>query len=570
MAHRPEEPQPRLLLERHLAARGTTTWAWAEAEHLDGAIVQALAQGEHPCAPRQLHLIGRALGGAPVIWAQAVAAGICRCPQAMLARTLRGRLWVWLISEGLELAVAASACGAPRRALALLACSGRVSARIRASGLPAALGLTPDDPLLRPAASGCAALRSLLADGRRRHPHTVQALAEQLGVGARTLRMLLCGVVPPVFNPAVVAPLARHLGLDPERLITALVRAWQAQRPTPEARPASPALAGLIMRHCLSQGLDPEHLAKQLGCSVGQVRTWLRGRLPHAALRERLRRCLGCAPQPWAEACRAQAALRYASSPAGSSPSSASASASSALLSSSPSSPSSAESVRGPDASSTPTVVQLITTRAAAQGLDRLRWALQAGISGGVLSRLLEHGHAPRRDEVRATLMRALGIDRPTYDRAVASLYAERRAQTRHGTVPAPGPRTALQEQLLRRLYHGVATIPSLARDCGVGRTTIERVLRHGGADVRLAMREKLRAYLGLESSAFQRQLAPLDREAVDDDEEVRLLRSFRQAGAAARAALVAQAAQAARLAVHASLHPMPEPGHGVPSSAPF
>ena len=528
MATASDQPLARELLDRHLTARATTSWAWAEAAGLDGAIVHALTQGEHPCAAPQLQRIGRALPCSFEIWARAVAAGICRCPQAALTQSVRGRLWLWLITRGLDLDAGAHACGVPRRSLALLARGGRVSARIRASRLPAVLGLDPADPLLTAVGGGCLELRTLLADGRRRHPHTVQDLAEQLGVAARTLRMLLRGVLPPLFNPTVVPALARRLGVEPQRLVDALMRAWQSALGGPGPRPGPPTLATLVMRHCLSQAVGPEQLAVQLGCSAGQVRSWLRGRLPRAALREQLRRCLGCAPPAWAEACRAQAGLRSQSAPR-------------------------AAAGAPPGA---PTLVQLISSCAAAQGLDRLRWALQAGISGGVLARLLRDGQAPRREEVRALLMRALGIDRPAYDRAVASLCAERRRAPRQ----EPALRTALQEQLRGRLQDGTTTILQLAHASGVGRSTIERVVRHGGTDLRLAVREKLRAYLGLESSAFQRQLEPLDAERLDDDEELRLVRSFRQAGSAARAALLEQAL---RLAARPSSPALLDDGDG-------
>jgi len=506
--------EPRLILERHLAVRGTTCWAWAEAERLDSGIVHALALGEHPCAAPQLCAIGTALGCDSTAWAQALAAGICRCPVAALAESLRGRLWSWLIARGLTLEEGATACGVPRRALALAARSGRISGRLRASRLPAFLGLAHGHPLLDPGPRGCPALRALIADGRSRHPHSVQALAERLGVAARTVRLLLRGALPPVFNPEVVPRLARCLGLDHERLVVALARAWQLRQTVQPAHPSPPTLASLLMRHCLAQAISARRFAATLGCSAGQVRSWLRGRLPRAHSRERLRVALGVAPEPWTQACRAQAALCYATRDE-------------------------PDQAGEPPAPPAPSLAQLITRRAAAQGLDSMRWALAAGISGVVLGRVLRQGQAPRREEVRATLMRALGVDRLAYDRAVARLLAERRSAL---PLAPSGPRTALQEHLIGRLRAGSTSIGQLARDSGVGRSTIERVVRHGGADLRLAVREKLRAYLGLESSAFQRQVQPLGDERCDDDEEMQLLRCFRLAAPAARAALLAQA----------------------------
>jgi transcriptional regulator with XRE-family HTH domain len=500
----------RLALQERLAEEGLTAVAWALRLGLDLCVIERLLQGEYPPDPVALHAIGAALGAEPEAWAELTASGICRWrPEGSegLEGDMRKRWWRQLILSGVSADAVAFELGLSRSARQHFLSSGILSPALRQGRLPRWLGLDDATLATLPQRAGSPALGERIHEAMRCLRWRVTTLARALGISVRTLQRLRAGHAPRSLRPQVVPRLAERLQLDLGSLSTLLAQARQRRHvsaPDLHVAPVDPTLASELLRHCYARGEPPSQLAQRLGISAHQVRRVLDGRLVHPRVLHALSQELRLPAAQWELATRMQRARRLT-----------------------PGGPPGVASLR-----------ELIQQAIQAHGGDGLRWALAHGLSAQALTRIQEHGAVPRRIEVRRRLILALGIDRPTFDAAAKRLLE---APPVRRLAEAGCARTPLQEHFLRQLNTAGTSVRALARDSGVGCRTIEKIVRHGSCELRLAVREKLRSALGLDQAAFAAAMRAYDSDAaLSDDDELRLLALFRRLGPQQQRMLVA------------------------------
>jgi transcriptional regulator with XRE-family HTH domain len=489
---------PRQFVEQKLHDMRVTPGDFARQRRIDFEVVHKVLQGDYPENPPALNALGQALGAESHAWAAALAAGLARLSSEDAAKSLKGRLWAFLIERGMSVPECAEKFKTRPRVLYLALSSGQVSGRLKKSQVLDALGLTaddfPDDSTRRSVASP--ALQQLIERAFTANPQlSMRSLAEDLGVAPKTISFLLDGTVPHVFDPVVVPSLAFKLKVPVGELAHVLASLWRTQSSN------IGTLKYLVAKHCFTHGLTMKVFAQRSGVSEETVRNISLGRIPNAVALEAVRAQLRPPESEWDRAIRGQAARRMADSGAYRS-----------LADSQPVKP----------------LNELITAAADRAGVDAYTWGQALGISTRNLRSVLNDGHAPRREEIRAPLIRALHLERLTYDSACRLMAQNHRPRERY--LDRVSARTGIQEHFLRLIREQGMTVISIGRAASVSRKTIEKIARYGASDLRPEIQERIRRYIGMSPETFQRQLEPVTEDLeLNADDELRLVSVYRK-----------------------------------------
>jgi hypothetical protein len=176
-------PSPRQMLDQHLATERVTPVDWARQQGVAFEAVYTLLQGDYPPLPEDLHKIGCGLKADAGAWSAACAAGLARLSADDAAKSLKGRLWAYLILHNLSVTACAAKWRTTPRVLQLALSSGNPSPRFRQTGLLHALGFSPEDlPDDGPRRSAPSEpLKQLLTNAINRQGVTLVKLAEVVG-----------------------------------------------------------------------------------------------------------------------------------------------------------------------------------------------------------------------------------------------------------------------------------------------------------------------------------------------------------------------------------------------------
>jgi transcriptional regulator with XRE-family HTH domain len=482
---------PHIVLAAYLVSQRMLTEVASVRWDVPLEVIHALMRGGYPEDTAHLARIGRSIQADAESWGWALAAGLCRLSRADAERCLRGRLWRWLIREELGIAEAARRHGITTRSLRLALSDTAVTGSLRQSGILAAVEWSDEREAVRERPEAVE-LRQLVGAAMAKGGWTRRRLSAEIGASRASIAALTRGQVPRVLNPLWVRPLARALGIDPERFAHLLAALWRTRGSN------RGALRYLVMRHCFARGIPIAALAERAGMSHYQMRHLLAERCqPDEATGAALARELGVDAEAWAAALARHRARAQASS-------------------------------ISCDSLTTAPLHELVLAAAGASGVDPATWARRNRLSAGTIERVVRWHRQPRLACVQGMLRLALGIDAVVYRAAVRGMYES--PATGIGDYRHLDPRSPLQGRLLALAGGSHAGMQRLARAIRISPRCCDRLLRGGILDLRPRVREKVRLYLGLDVATFTRETTERAEppEAAEVDDEVRLLRMFR------------------------------------------